>query len=279
MIQPSEQAERSASGSNSEDDLQRSRTALRLARQAAKESRRHAAQWLEDLERDPKPLLDAISWLGEHGPAAASLKVAADFLTFSLDRGKTTAPGGAGGAGGAAGNQRALGAAEKASRASLARGSESLRALWSECRRVAPRVKARERRAATLIRQAQTAINEGKPIQAARLYSHALGYFLALGDHPSAAECSKGLELASAELASTTIPMLALFDRPDAQRLSAREMEVAEGIARGQSDREIAAGLALNEKSVSSHARSIRSKLGLVDRAQIGLWYMRNHGS
>ena len=276
MIQPSEQAERSASGSNSEDDLQRSRAALRLALQAAKESRRHAAPWLEDLERDPKPLLDAISWLGEHGPAAGSLKVAADFLTFSLERGKTTAPGGAGGA---AGNQRALGAAEKASRASLARGSESLRALWSECRRVAPRVKARERRAATLVRQAQIAINEGKLIQAARLYSHALGYFLALGDHPAAAECSKGLELASAELASTTIPMLALFDRPDAQRLSAREMEVAEGIARGQSDREIAAVLALNEKSVSSHARSIRSKLGLVDRAQIGLWYMRNHGS
>jgi len=220
-------------------------------------------------------------WLGEHGPAEASLHMAEEFLTFSLDRNEIAAPAGSGTKGATVGEvvkRKALSTEEKAARASLAHDFASLRALWSECQQVTPRVKARERRASTLIRQAQTAITEGKPIQAARLYSRALAYFLALGNHPAAVECSRGLELASAELASTTIPMLELFDRPDAQRLSAREMEVAQGIARGQTDREIAAGLELNEKSVSSHARSIRSKLGLVDRAQIGLWYVRNHG-
>jgi predicted ATPase/DNA-binding CsgD family transcriptional regulator len=54
--------------------------------------------------------------------------------------------------------------------------------------------------------------------------------------------------------------------------LSARELEVAELIARGLTSKAIAAQLVVSEKTVDTHADHIRQKLGLRSRAEIAAW-------
>jgi DNA-binding CsgD family transcriptional regulator len=54
--------------------------------------------------------------------------------------------------------------------------------------------------------------------------------------------------------------------------LSPREHEVAEQVALGRSNREIADALIVGERTVESHVASIMSKLGLSSRRQIAAW-------
>jgi non-specific serine/threonine protein kinase len=67
-------------------------------------------------------------------------------------------------------------------------------------------------------------------------------------------------------MSSTPVPA------PGYPGLSAREAEVAELIARGQTSREIAQTLVISEKTADSHADHIRTKLGLRSRAEIAAW-------
>jgi len=59
--------------------------------------------------------------------------------------------------------------------------------------------------------------------------------------------------------------------------LSPREREVATLIAQGLSNREIAAGLVITEKTAANHVEHIMAKLDLRSRAQIAVWAVR-HG-
>jgi non-specific serine/threonine protein kinase len=59
--------------------------------------------------------------------------------------------------------------------------------------------------------------------------------------------------------------------------LSPRETEVASLIAQGLSNREIAAGLVITEKTAANHVEHIMAKLNLRSRAQIAVWAVR-HG-
>jgi non-specific serine/threonine protein kinase len=52
--------------------------------------------------------------------------------------------------------------------------------------------------------------------------------------------------------------------------LSDREREVASLVARGLTNREIAAQLILSQRTIDTHVEHIRSKLGLRSRSQIG---------
>lgn len=61
-----------------------------------------------------------------------------------------------------------------------------------------------------------------------------------------------------------------------AQALSEREMDVAALITTGRSNKEIATALDISEPTVKKHVGAILSKLGLLDRLQIGLHLARN---
>ena len=54
--------------------------------------------------------------------------------------------------------------------------------------------------------------------------------------------------------------------------LSAREEEVAALIARGLTNRQIAAELVIAERTAGSHVAHILDKLGFTTRAQIAAW-------
>lgn len=54
--------------------------------------------------------------------------------------------------------------------------------------------------------------------------------------------------------------------------LTAREREVAELVARGRSNREIAVRLVLSNRTVGNHVQHILTKLGFANRSQIAAW-------
>lgn len=57
--------------------------------------------------------------------------------------------------------------------------------------------------------------------------------------------------------------------------LSPREREVADLVAEGLSNREIAAALVLSERTAQNHVQHILTKLGFAKRAQIAVWVQR----
>lgn len=59
--------------------------------------------------------------------------------------------------------------------------------------------------------------------------------------------------------------------------LTEREREVLAELARGRSNREIARGFVLSEKTVKTHVSNILMKLGVADRTQAAL-YAQRHG-
>jgi DNA-binding NarL/FixJ family response regulator len=58
--------------------------------------------------------------------------------------------------------------------------------------------------------------------------------------------------------------------------LSSRELEVAELISAGRSNKEISTALDISEPTVKKHVGHILEKLGLQDRLQVGLYVARN---
>ncbi|GAA3189323.1 response regulator [Dactylosporangium siamense] len=63
---------------------------------------------------------------------------------------------------------------------------------------------------------------------------------------------------------------------PESAHLTAREREVLAEVARGRSNREIARGLGLAEKTVKTHVSAILMKLGVQDRTQAALYAVRS---
>jgi non-specific serine/threonine protein kinase len=80
---------------------------------------------------------------------------------------------------------------------------------------------------------------------------------------------SEGSELSRQEALG-----LALAPAPSSSgTLSAREREVASGIHRGLSNREIADELVLSVRTIDTHVQRIFAKLGVASRAQVAAWF------
>lgn len=60
--------------------------------------------------------------------------------------------------------------------------------------------------------------------------------------------------------------------------LSRRELEVAELVAKGMTDREIAAELVIAQRTAESHVQHILTKLGFKSRSQIAAWAVTGNG-
>ncbi|HZO29181.1 MAG TPA: helix-turn-helix transcriptional regulator, partial [Chloroflexota bacterium] len=54
--------------------------------------------------------------------------------------------------------------------------------------------------------------------------------------------------------------------------LTRREREVAALVARGMTNRQIAAELVIAEDTAANHVRHIRARLGLRSRVQVAVW-------
>jgi DNA-binding NarL/FixJ family response regulator len=68
--------------------------------------------------------------------------------------------------------------------------------------------------------------------------------------------------------------LIALDDHtPDP--LTARERQVAERVARGLTNREIATELHLSERTAQNHVQHVLAKLGFTSRSQIATWISR----
>ena len=76
--------------------------------------------------------------------------------------------------------------------------------------------------------------------------------------------------------AATSIIRHSLAGNGDHRTLSSRELQVAELIADGRSNKEISSSLGISEPTVKKHVGRILSKLGLQDRLQVGLYVARN---
>jgi DNA-binding NarL/FixJ family response regulator len=81
--------------------------------------------------------------------------------------------------------------------------------------------------------------------------------------------------LAQAETLAAELDAAARLADP----LSRREREVAEMVAKGLSNREIANRLVLSERTVEQHVRSILAKLHLTSRTQVAVWAVRESAS
>lgn len=65
-------------------------------------------------------------------------------------------------------------------------------------------------------------------------------------------------------------------DRRPVDELTKREIEVLQEIAKGKSNKEIAADLFITEKTVKTHVSNLLAKLELADRTQAALYAVRN---
>jgi len=66
-------------------------------------------------------------------------------------------------------------------------------------------------------------------------------------------------------------------EKTEAELLTARELEVLGGLAKGLSNKAIAAELVVSEKTVKTHVSNILAKLHLADRTQAAVYALREH--
>jgi DNA-binding NarL/FixJ family response regulator len=113
--------------------------------------------------------------------------------------------------------------------------------------------------------------------------SGAQGYLLKSIGSEELIEMLRGMERGEAPISRTMAArLLDEFGRSKGEQeldgemlLTPRELEVLQWVARGASNREIAAGLVISENTVKNHMRNILSKLHLSNRGQVMTYALR----
>ncbi len=83
----------------------------------------------------------------------------------------------------------------------------------------------------------------------------------------------QALALALGEDSETGAPQQAATEKPRAGgALTRREWEIAELLAQGLSNKEVAARLVISQRTAESHVEHILAKLGMTSRSQVGSW-------
>jgi len=140
--------------------------------------------------------------------------------------------------------------------------------------------------ATTIIRQempdveivALTSVLEDSSIAGA-IRSGAIGYLLKDTEADELCRAIKAAAAGQVQLSPQVVGRLMREIRiPDSpERLTERETDVLRSLAKGLSNKEIAAELSIAEKTVKAHVSSIFSKLGVLSRTQAALYAVR-HG-
>lgn len=87
---------------------------------------------------------------------------------------------------------------------------------------------------------------------------------------------AEGGVIVSPDIASNLLTALKPSEvSPATEALSPREIEVLQQVAKGASNREIAAALYISENTVKTHLRNIMDKLHLVNRSQAAAYAVR----
>lgn len=83
---------------------------------------------------------------------------------------------------------------------------------------------------------------------------------------------ARGESVLDASVAARVLQEMRSRRREPVDELSKREVEVLRALARGRSNREIAAALGIGEETVKTHVSNILSKLHLADRTQAAIF-------
>jgi DNA-binding CsgD family transcriptional regulator len=154
----------------------------------------------------------------------------------------------------------------------LARSLEGLAALSAEQRQHERAVRLAE--GASMLRGMGAAPRS--PTESALLERRLAGARRALGHRRSASLSTESCRWSIEDIIAFALDGLGGGQYDSAVRkrdlLTGREHEVATLIARGMSNRQIAAQLVITERTVASHVEHIMGKLGFKSRTRIGVW-------
>jgi non-specific serine/threonine protein kinase len=176
-------------------------------------------------------------------------------------------------------------------------------ALFAECLAVAQEIADSRRVAECLEGFAELAFGAGQAERAARLFGAAqvlrdtngsaihasslAGVRQALGEAAFTAAWQAGLDLPIAQAIAESLAQGGTAGKagepPTRPKpgglLTARELEVAELIARGSTNLQIAGQLVISPRTVDRHVSNILNKLGLATRGQVAAWTVERHMS
>ena len=101
-----------------------------------------------------------------------------------------------------------------------------------------------------------------------------------MGDRDFEAAFRRGMGLGVEDAVAYALgeaPGTSELDLSGVPQLTPREQQVAELIAEGLSNKEIAARLVISQRTVESHVEHILHKFGFMSRAQVAAWAGRLH--
>ena len=137
---------------------------------------------------------------------------------------------------------------------------QTAKKLLTEGLRIAEKQEQAGQRAMVLTTEAEILLRGGDPLQAANLFRAASEIFDRHGMRLQLGRAQSGLARAETALHEWSAPL---------SQLTAREQEVAELVAQGLKNREIASRLTLSTSTAENHVRNVLKKLGLTSRGEV----------